>query len=134
MKKNMMKVLAAVLVLMTMLTGAASAEKTMKLGAKNGTKIEKRNDDFNGSVKIKMVTEKKALEAGETVTLKAIVKGGKKVNYTLRWEIGNANGEWKEIDETMAEALNISFKKKTMSFPLTAATAGMSFRVAVVTK
>lgn len=129
--KKMMRVLAAVLVLTLVLAGAASAEKTVRLSKKNT--ISKRNDDFNGSVAIKMVNAKNAVAMGDTVTLKAIVKGGKKVQYTLRWEMYE-NNEWKAIDENMAKAMGFKMANKTLSFPLTDATAPLSFRVAVVTK
>lgn len=122
--KKMMTAMLVLLVLVSMFAVSASAE------AKKGSKSKKnevvetvKSDVFEGSVKVEMKTKAKDLRYGEEVTLKAVVKGGKNVNYTLRWEVNDGNG-WTVVENENG---------KTLSFTLTEEAAMNQYRAVVVT-
>ncbi|MEG0935879.1 MAG: hypothetical protein RSJ41_09835 [Clostridia bacterium] len=108
--KNTMKVLVAlVLVVVTLMGGVAMAE-----ASKGARKM---------SVKVAM-TNGKDLCFGDTVTLKAIVKGADAAAYTLSWEVKEGKHDWKALGETNA----------TYTFTVTEQNQNFKYRVALITE
>ena len=115
--KNIVKVIAIVLIIMTVLACAASAEELTK------KEIKAQKEMLNADRKVEIEAQFEGeLNYGDKVTLKANLEGYENCEYTIKWQSSKDNENWE----------NVGCKGETFSFTVTEENADLFYSAVVV--
>ncbi len=117
-----LKAIAAVVLLVASLMSTVALAEEVAADSTGMTKTVKA-DAFKGSVKVSIVNKGK-IELGDTVTLKAKVKGAKGIAVEINWEVNDGTGWTRIAGETGAK----------MNFQVTEGNAGCQWRAVAITE